>query len=192
MSENWKGFPPTQTSNAQKRGVMREITHRECAEFVRGLDLPPVASIRDLLPHIEERSGRPLRLEAAPPEWDEDAVCGMWWRTVDTDFIFVVEETSRSHQDHIIAHEVAHILRNHHATELPAPAPLPKRVVSRLDPDMVRSVLGRTRYTHQDEREAELIATLLQHRIHRPGAPTEAPADQTIDRISRTLLGRGR
>ncbi|MFI0979760.1 hypothetical protein ACH4SP_22510 [Streptomyces sp. NPDC021093] len=173
---------------------MREITHRQCAEFVRGLHLPPVGSIRELLPHIEERSGLPIRLEAAPPEWDEEAVCGMWLRTVHTDYIFVVEETSRSHQDHIIAHEVAHILRNHQSAEakLPPPAPIPRRISSRLDPDMVRSVLGRAFYAHQDEREAELIATLLQHRIHRPGAPRPNVADELVDRVTRTLLGRGK
>ncbi len=57
--------------------MRRRSLRRECRRFVRDLGLPPAQSIRDLLPAIESRSGRSIRLESAPPN-SGGGLCGMW------------------------------------------------------------------------------------------------------------------
>lgn len=74
--------------------------------------------------------------------------------------IFYQEETTRVHQDHIILHEIGHILANHQddgdiSEDLPD-----------LGPDFPRDLttrgFRRTCYTEDYEREAELVATIIQ------------------------------
>ncbi|MGW6982587.1 hypothetical protein ACWGE1_24660 [Streptomyces sp. NPDC054932] len=161
-----------------------DTTRRASRRFVRSLELPPVGSIRELLPAVEEISGHPIRLAPAPVE-SSQGVCGMWIRTVDgIDYIFVHENTSRAHQDHILAHELAHILRSHSGNLiLPQEVTLADQLVPTLDPSVVKMMLGRTNYKHEDEKEAELIGTHLQRLVHRPGRYTKGH-----DRVAETLL----
>ncbi|WP_431980923.1 regulator component [Streptomyces qinglanensis] len=168
--------------------MRRRSLRRECRRFVRDLGLPPAQSIRDLLPAIESRSGRSIRLEPAPPN-SGGGLCGMWIRTVEgIDYIFVNEETSRAHQDHIIAHEAAHILRNHQGSgTLGEVNPVTDRLAPTLDPRVVKMMLGRSDYELHDEREAELIASHLQRHIHHHG-----PDISGEDPIAETLLRHGR
>lgn len=160
--------------------------------FVKGLDLPPAADVRELIPAIQRISGHPIRLAPAPAG-SFQGICGMWIRTAaGIDYIFVHENTSRVHQDHIIAHEIGHIIRGHGLTgtgagaarQQPPTADQLDRLVPHLDPAKVRVMLGRTDYVHEEEREAELIGTHLQHLLHRParGRTTRQ------DRAARTLL----
>ncbi|MFI7243645.1 hypothetical protein [Streptomyces qinglanensis] len=113
----------------------------------------------------------------------------MWIRTVEgIDYIFVNEETSRAHQDHIIAHEAAHILRNHQGSgTLGEVNPVTDRLAPTLDPQVVKMMLGRSDYELHDEREAELIASHLQRHIHHQGPDISAG-----DPIAETLLRHGR
>lgn len=164
--------------------MRRRSMRHECRRFVRDLGLPPAENIRELLPAVEARSGHSIRLEKAPVD-SGPGLCGMWIRTAEgIDYIFVHQETSRAHQDHIIAHEAAHILRDHRGGRAPTGAnPLTDRVVTTLDPAVVRVMLGRSDYEYRDEREAELIASHLQRHIHRPRRRTGGG-----DRIAQTLL----
>jgi hypothetical protein len=161
-------------------------SRRRSRRFVRSLDLPPAGNIRELLPAIERLSGYPIRLVPAAVD-SSQGICGMWIRTVaGIDYIFVHEKTSRAHQDHIIAHEIGHILRNHHGIlDLPQAEPVADRLVSHLDPSVVKMMLGRTSYEYEDEKEAEMIGTYLQRLVHRSGRLI------IHDRVAETLL-RGR
>ncbi|AXK35858.1 hypothetical protein DVA86_27780 [Streptomyces armeniacus] len=163
-----------------------DSTQRACREFVHSLGLPRVDSIGSLIPVVERRTGCRIRVEEAPRECDTD-VCGLWIRAHDVDHVFVHRDTSRAHQDHIIAHELAHILCEHRPPEaggITLPTTITERLMPSLDPELIRMILGRTNYEYQDEREAELIASHLQHRIHRPAPPEVDPAD----RVAHTLL----
>lgn len=81
------------------------------------------------------------------------------------DYIFYQQETTRVHQDHIILHEVGHVLAEHQNTENPdvgnpdadRPAPGPS-----LPDNLIKQQLHRTAYTEDHEREAELVATIIQ------------------------------
>ncbi|EXU64814.1 hypothetical protein Z951_28575 [Streptomyces sp. PRh5] len=158
---------------------------RDSQRFVRDLSLPPTSSIRELLPAIAERSGHPIRLAPAPED-SAQGVCGMWIRTLEgIDYIFVHEKTSRAHQDHIIAHEIAHILCNHHGSlDLSHAKPVAdKQLITTLTPEVVRTMLGRSDYEDRDEREAELIGSYLHRHVHRPRQHIGRR-----DRVAETLL----
>ncbi|MFE4175478.1 secondary metabolite protein [Streptomyces sp. NPDC056909] len=128
-------------------------------------------------------TGRSLVIEPADALSTE--LCGMWVRTVRADYVFYDPRTSPAHQDHICAHEFGHILRGHRLrgpSADPVTRPVAERLVSTLDPSVVRMMLGRTGYEHRDEQEAELIASLLMARIHR--RELSGPSG----RVARTLL----
>ncbi|WP_405443103.1 hypothetical protein OG373_36960 [Streptomyces avidinii] len=162
-----------------------DAVRRQSRRFVRSLRLPPVDNVRDLLPAVEERSGHPIRIVPSPAD-NVGGVCGLWIRMADgVDYVFVDEKTSRAHQDHIIAHELAHILCNHQGfAALPQAGPDSERPVPTLDPSVVRMMLGRTDYAHGDETEAELVGTYLQRHVHRPRVRVKEH-----DRVAETLLG---
>ncbi|MCX4750490.1 hypothetical protein OG455_34120 [Kitasatospora sp. NBC_01287] len=154
-----------------------------CRRFVRGLDLPRVAGVRELFPVVEARSGYPIRILPISEDIAQ-GVCGLWIRSTSTDYVFVHPDTSRAHQDHIIAHELGHILREHQGLPiLPAAPPVADRLVPDLDPRVVKMMLGRTSYEHDDEEEAELIGTYLQRHAHRPGLRPRGD-----DPVAETLL----
>ncbi|GAA2245022.1 hypothetical protein GCM10010232_35070 [Streptomyces amakusaensis] len=166
---------------------------RDCRRFVRDLDLPPEESVRDLIPVVEELSGYPIRLLPAPSDGGREGLCGMWLRTTEgIDYIFVDEGTSRAHQDHILAHEMAHILRDHQGSlpllppaSLPEQNPVADRLVTTIDPAVVKMMLGRTSYEYRDEREAELIGSYLQRHVHGRGPGRSAGGH---GRVAETLL----
>jgi hypothetical protein len=87
----------------------------------------------------------------------------MWVSLPDEDIIFVEQRTSPLHQDQIGLHEIGHILCRHDAESLGAD--YARQVMPDLDPNMVLRVLGRTSYDAPQEREAELVATLIGERI---------------------------
>ncbi|MFC5724195.1 hypothetical protein ACFP1Z_28960 [Streptomyces gamaensis] len=78
----------------------------------------------------------------------------------DEECIFYQEETTRVHQDHIILHEIGHILADHRNEEEfgeADPGPGSK------DPNgFITRGFRRTCYTEDYEREAELVATTIQ------------------------------
>ncbi|WP_204043253.1 hypothetical protein [Acrocarpospora phusangensis] len=135
---------------------------------VGGLPLPVPFDVRMLSERVAEQRGRPIRLLPMTGHW------GLWglWVSVDTaDMIFYEEATTPPHQDHIILHELCHILCDHYPTPL-APAEHARLLLPDLDPEMVRRVLGRTAYSVVEEQEAELMASLIWQRARHPAAPT--------------------
>lgn len=138
---------------------------RRVKQLINELELPPGFDIEELCRRLGERRGRPIHLLALsmPP----DSPCGMWVSTPAFDAIFYAADTSRTHQELIISHEIGHILCGH------VSAPVLSEETARLllpdlDPALVQRTLGRTNYTGQQEREAETMGTLLLRRAHQP------------------------
>ncbi|MFD7334855.1 hypothetical protein ACFV98_02480 [Streptomyces violascens] len=159
---------------------------RASERFVRDLSLPSVTGIRDLLPEVERRTQRAVKLEPAEVGWS--APCGMWVATAKSHYIFYDPRTSVAHQDHIIAHEIAHILKRHEGErELPAEAT--EGLLTLLDPELIQTVLGRAQYDDAEELEAELVGTYLQAHVHFHQKYQVAISDETeSDRVARTFL----
>ncbi|MEU1355390.1 hypothetical protein ABZ410_16025 [Streptomyces cinnamoneus] len=161
---------------------------RASERFVRSLSLPSVTGIRDLLPEVERRTQRAVKLEPAEVGWS--APCGMWVATAETHYIFYDPRTSIAHQDHIIAHEVAHILKRHQG-QRKVPAEATEGLLALLDPELIQSVLGRAQYDDAEELEAELVGTYLQAHVHHHQKYQVAISDETeSDRVARTFLRR--
>jgi hypothetical protein len=102
----------------------RDLRHR-CETIVRTLD-QRIGGIRvpfdlnALLDQLEADRGRPIELvpfsATAPGE-----PCGIWVGTDRLDLIYYEEATSPLHQDHIILHEVGHMVCDHTGAACPTP-----------------------------------------------------------------------
>ncbi|MFJ9344127.1 hypothetical protein ACIRP0_33345 [Streptomyces sp. NPDC101733] len=164
------------------------VEHRN-REFVRGLDLPAVDSVLDLVPFMEERFDRSIRLvpfasdPADPDSLDADAPCGLWLATGETDYVFYDTAISRAHAEIIVGHEFGHMLKRHRGNDSVAAGDL-GGLITDIDPATVRLVLGRTRYQEPDEFEAEMVGSLLQEHV----SATRALRTPPTDPITRTLL----
>ncbi|MFJ9842552.1 hypothetical protein ACIRYZ_19120 [Kitasatospora sp. NPDC101155] len=133
---------------------------RHCQSVVNQLRLPRPFSAEALCRQLAEQRNRPLHLMPLPPEAGAIGACGLWLSTSTSDFIFVERNTSQPHQEHIVLHEIGHMLLDHNSVQLTEPTGL-KEIFSDLDPNMLRRFLARTNYTTRHEQEAEMLASLI-------------------------------
>jgi hypothetical protein len=119
--------------------------------------------------HLERVSGRPIRL--VPMVLRSAEPCGMCVTGDGEDFIVFNTAASPIHQDHIIAHELAHMVMGHVASKH-----LDRTTAELLFPDLgsaaLRDLFTRAgSYSDPDEAEAEVLATLIQSTRHRQSLP---------------------
>ena len=169
----------------------REL-RRRCDAHIRTLveagDLPDPFTLDEFLARLAARRGRRIGLH--PNDYMPGGVCGMWLRLAETDII-VYARTAPLHQEHIVLHEVGHMLGDHggqvHVAELA------RELMPDLDPAMVRSLLSRSHYSDAEEQEAELLATMLLERVadRRPskGPTPDAKLAPQVDRLKSTFGG---
>lgn len=118
------------------------------------------------------RRGRPIEL--VPISADiTSGPCGTLISTDTTDYVFYTIATPVLHQQHIVLHELGHLLCGHSGG-----CALQQSVVGKFLPnlpvELVRRVLARSTYDETEEREAELFASLVLHRVGRSGPATGA------------------
>jgi hypothetical protein len=112
---------------------------------------------------LAKRRGRPIHLFPIPLGEGPGGLTGTCLTVADKDIIFYESRTSAWHQDHIIVHEAAHLLLGHHS-DICSDEELLHQLFPDFQPEVVRQVLQRRTYTREDEREAELLATLILER----------------------------
>ncbi|MGW5053590.1 hypothetical protein [Actinokineospora sp. NPDC004072] len=159
--------------------------YRRCRELVADLPLPDPFRVPDLVAAIAARRGRPIDIGTLPGGASAQT-CGVWFQLVDRDVILVEENTSAFHRDHIILHELGHLLCDHRGGDAFGDL---TRLLPDLSPDLVRRMLNRTAYTNDEEQEAELVASLI-----RIAAETRAPRPEpgVLGTLAAALgLGRG-
>ncbi|UPZ26394.1 regulator component [Streptomyces sp. LRE541] len=161
--------------------IRRRALRQRCAVVLRELGLPAAFDLGALCAALSRSRGRPLHLLAIPDLHD---VCGLWIATDSADIIAFEKHTSAPHQDHIVLHEIGHVLCDHFPPTLDA-AEQAQFLLPRLDPSLIRRVLGRTGYSSVEEREAEYLGSLLGQRV-RP-----AERDPSADSRLRTALEGG-
>lgn len=146
----------------------REL-RRRCRRLLNELDIRPPLDVTELCRRVGESRGKPIRL--VPHPIPVPGPFGVWITTNVADYILYQQETSKSHQGHIVLHELGHILAGHSSDEdddaLLAelypdvePDALRERYPD-LEPDAVRRALRRTSYDTEQEREAETVATII-------------------------------
>jgi Zn-dependent peptidase ImmA (M78 family) len=121
------------------------------------LKIQPPLDVRQLCERLAELRGRPIRLLAQ--KIPANGPFGVWLAGKDADVIVYQEQTTPSHQDHIILHELGHMLAEHPSDE--ADDELLRQLYPDEQPDSIRHALRRPGYDDQHEREAENVATLI-------------------------------
>ncbi|MER5486845.1 hypothetical protein ABT024_27060 [Streptomyces sp. NPDC002812] len=136
---------------------------------------------------LGEHRGRPIRL--VPYSLPVPGPYGLWIAGAQADFIFYQKETSRAHQDHIVLHEVGHILADHGSDE--SEDAVWQEVLPDLSIEVINRALRRTSYAEEREREAELVATIiLEWASVLDRVTPRAPGDVSARRVHTALADR--
>ncbi|MFJ9605970.1 ParH-like protein [Kitasatospora sp. NPDC101176] len=157
------------------------VALRRCRRVAERLELPSPFDATVLLERLARRRGRPISL--LPVAARAGTPCGLLVSTRETDYILYTADTSALHRRHILVHEIAHLLLEHAGS---APLGPVSALLPHLSPALVQRVLGRTCYDEPQEREAELLASLILSRAseadaaHPPG-PDAAPRAGGLD-----------
>ncbi|AJC54991.1 hypothetical protein [Streptomyces sp. 769] len=129
---------------------------RRIRQELRDLDVQPPLSVEALCKALGEKRGRPIELRAYP--LPKPGASGYWFETPVADIIIYQQETTKLHQDHIILHEIGHILADHRSHDRVDEW---HAVIAGLSPSAIRRALGRCTYDDAQEQEAELVATII-------------------------------
>jgi len=178
----------------QRQGVdamdNREL-RRRCAALVADLPVPAPFDVGAFCAQLGRDRGRPIHQLTMdlPP----GGPCGLLVSTQDADHVLVERRTSPWHQQNIALHELGHLLWGHDRV-LSQDASL--LLMPHLAPEMVSRVLARTAYSNLEERQAELVASLILERVSRWSAESTRTVPGAVDaaalaRIEETLRGRG-
>ncbi|WP_411056574.1 hypothetical protein [Streptomyces sp. E11-3] len=139
-----------------------------------GLDIPHPFSIDALCGRVAEQRGRPLHRHPLPREAGESGVCGLWLATSSDDYVFYEAQTSLLHQEHIVLHEIGHILFGHNTLD-PEDINRAQPLLPDLEPAHVQQLLGRTNYSTRQEQEAEMLASLIRMNADTPHSEQPQP-----------------
>ena len=83
---------------------------RRCQRVIGGITLPDPFSAQELCAHLAHKRGRPLHLLPLPTPTVPGTPSGMWLAAEHGDYIFHDAQTSPLHQEHIIVHEIGHMV----------------------------------------------------------------------------------
>lgn len=161
---------------------------RTSEELLDRLDLPAGSGISTLIDRLSHTRNRPIQV--IPTTLGAGEPCGIWLATDSVDIIVVEADTTEFHRDHIIAHELAHMLCSHSGSQEWEPEDM-SLLFPHLDVVRVLDILGRTAYPTEDEQAAEIVASLILERVTRP--PMESrwavPSSdaETVARIDQSL-----
>lgn len=146
----------------------RHLRHQQdlCREHLQALeqavDLRQVATVQQFCAALSSQRQRPIYLEARHLP---SPLTGVYVGTKATDYVFYAEDAPLPLQEHIILHEVAHVLLGlpDMLRSLMDPwevsMPLPT-----LPPALLDAALKRTCYDSESECLAEMLATLIEQR----------------------------
>lgn len=178
-------------AEAGDRGALR----RRCRRIVDRLDLPRPFDAAEFIGLLALDRGR--QIELLPVAARPNLPCGLVITTDESDLILYSADTSPLHRQHILLHEAAHLVCGHvdgaidaadsfdaaadagAGADMDAGAGLGE-LLPHLSAELVQRVLGRTVYSRPQEREAELVASLILYRVGRDGgSPPRAPGPPT-------------
>ncbi|MCP2323606.1 hypothetical protein HDA40_002113 [Hamadaea flava] len=173
--------------SGSRRG--RSPMRKRFQDLVRRYEVPKPFDMDTFCASLQEQRGR--RILLVPVETESRSPCGLWIGTTDTDYVFYESGTSRLHRNHIVLHELGHMLCDHQGVG-PFGEEFLRAAMPNLDPGALQRVLGRSAFTADQEQEAEYFATF----VGKVGAITESvrgtfevPADmaQSLTRLAEGL-----
>ncbi|WP_433145272.1 hypothetical protein ACQPZ8_01795 [Actinomadura nitritigenes] len=171
------------TPTAKARDLLRRPSRfyratKRIAPAVQDLDLPAPWDLHEFLTRWDQRRGRTTKL--LPLRAGEGVPTGLTFSAGDTDYLWHVD-TSPVHRDHIVMHEVGHLVFDHQPSyEVDAEllARLMGSSLTHLSTGAARLMLGaRTGFATIEEREAEMFSWLA---LVRAGERPESTDGSTL------------
>lgn len=193
---------------AASRTVERDL-HRLIRRELQDLGITPPLDVHKLCEALSKRRGRPLYLREAPLE--KPGPSGLWVEYDDYDVILYQAETTRLHQDHILLHEIGHILvaENEEAAAKAAAeaseqdAPAEERadatavfvegwasMLPVFTPETIKRVARRCSYDDGEECAVELVATIILEWSSVLDGTTPLSDDPEVRRVESALSDR--
>ena len=145
----------------------RRQGHPDFEDLLASIDIPEPFDVQVFCEQIATQRGRALHLHSVPGISGTDAPCGVWIATEKADHIFHEAATSPMHRDHIILHEIGHMLLGH-TSIIDGVQSEGRGLFADIDPATVVSFLTRASYGTEDEREAERFAGLIASKAAAP------------------------
>ncbi|MGW1295889.1 hypothetical protein [Streptomyces sp. NPDC002533] len=198
LSRRWR--------TAVNRAVETDL-HRLIRRELRDLGIYPPLDVQQLCTALSRRRGRPLYLREAP--LPVPGPSGMWIEYEDYDVILYQQQTTRLHQDHIVLHEIGHILVAENEASDKAAAEATGQVNSLdpdeesalvvegwaamlpvFDPEMIKRVAGRCSYDDGEECAVELVATIVLEWSSVLDGSTPLSDDPALRRVESALSDR--
>lgn len=178
---------PIWSSTARRQRQQLRALRDTCETLLDSLPLPRDADVPTFLDSLAEHRGRPIVVQPLPGAGGVGSPCGVWFATEKADYICYEPDTSALHQDQIIFHECGHILFDHRVGIDLSEA---ERLLPDLGPSLIRRALARTSYSNDQEKEAEMLASLLSLRTpHRPRTDDEGMLGRLHDSLGRPHRG---
>ncbi|WP_138356392.1 MULTISPECIES: ParH-like protein [unclassified Streptomyces] len=164
---------------------------KQGSKFPKRLRIPEIPDpfdVHEMFQRISRQRGRPIHLlsRQLPP----GSPCGLWISTGSADYMLYEQATSPAHQDHILLHELGHLLHDHGVGQ-PLSTDVARTLMPSLKPELVQRVLGRTRYSDTEENEAETFASVILTQVSlrspEPQGIVPPEAADVIRRLENTL-----
>lgn len=142
--------------------------------------IPQPWDLTNYLAAVAAHRGRPIALHPVDAAILSGTGCGtgsgLWIAKRDSDVIVYGADTTRWHAEHIIVHELGHMLLGHGAEETPGTDSEMAHTVSTvagllpsISPESIAHVLGRSDYGTARERDAETFADMVMlHALRTP------------------------
>jgi hypothetical protein len=166
---------------------------RRCERRIEDIPIPNPFDLDIFCAVMAAHRGRPLILQPMPG-LSAGAPCGLWISVQTADYVFYDPGTSQLHAEHIVLHELSHMLSGHTTGINGAAGGDPDvsggavgRLVPDLDPRTIDTMLGRASYTTAQEREAEMLASLIRARSTVGSAATDRLPGDTLSRVADVL-----
>lgn len=150
--------------------------------LVASLDIPRPWRLATFVDHVATRLGKPIMLLPQPELTAKGFPCGVVIERPDSFAVAYDAASSGYHTDHIVLHELAHLLLDHAGYVAPsAHLRTLRQLFTELDTEMVLRVLARTDYDDILESQAELFASLVM-------SETDAPRSGSV--LGRAIFHR--
>jgi hypothetical protein len=159
---------------------------RRGAARLRGIRIPVPFDVEAFTHELAAHRGRAIVLR---PWSNPVGLMGFWVPDPAADLIVYEQETSPMHREHIILHELSHLLCGHQPpvlTDRELAASLPRLGIS-----TIRRAMRRAAYSSVEDREAEVLASLILERARKVGCTPPVSSDRrqhgAVGRLARIM-----
>lgn len=164
--------------------MREEPLRRTCEAVIAHLTLPQPFSAQAFCATVAAARGRPVHLRTHA--FTDGGISGLCISTEQADHLFYEAHTTALHQEHIVLHELGHLVLGHAAT---SPMAEGRLLLPDIDVTRVLRTLGRSAHSDAQERAAELFAEMVLDQAHRARRQSGAPESVEVLTRMRDTLG---